>query len=399
MSLMSDRRNVGKPRGRRQADGSAEDPEEDALARRRDASRDGQPALRGLPPGLTQPRGLTRQFAGRPAGQLRGHGFLAGAVPALLLGAGSPGGSLLPRQRVSAGRAARAGPPPSGLAGLGGRRGLGYSRVGILVLVRVVSGLELRAERGRAWRRCLRGLVCPQGYPLVVCRGFLGLPPGASRPRLLLARTVVPLGRLGQPFALGLNRLSLRGHADAPGTLVPVRFGRPGLGGLGGPRRGQRGDRGVDRSVAVVAIEQRGELLGLPGIDAEYHARLAPRLLQRVPHITRDRRWWIYPQTMQAAPAVPGPLQLRRSLLRTHDQIRITHRDPSPSKRRHAPPVGGPPGVRTSPQGTRAACGVRLMVCDACPPPPSPIRRWHGDQYGGTGVRGGVITKSLGLIT
>src|SRR5262249_14455707 len=160
---------------------------------------------------------------------------------------------------------------------------------------------------------------------LVICRSwFLGLPPGANRARLLLARAVVllgrfPLGRLGQPFQLGRNRLGLRGHADAPGTLVPVRLGRSGLSGLGRPRHSQRRDRVVHRSVAVVAIEQRGELLGLTGIDAEYHARLAPWLLQRVPHVTRDRRWWIYPQTMQGAPALPGPFQLRRSLLRTHD--------------------------------------------------------------------------------
>jgi hypothetical protein len=46
----------------------------------------------------------------------------------------------------------------------------------------------------------------------------------------------------------------------------------------------------MDRADAVMPIQQVREQLGFLRVDAEHHARLAPRLLERVTHVARHWR-------------------------------------------------------------------------------------------------------------
>jgi hypothetical protein len=58
----------------------------------------------------------------------------------------------------------------------------------------------------------------------------------------------------------------------------------------------------------VVAVEQRRKLLGILRRQAEHHARLTPRLLQRVADVARDRWHRVGNQAVHHPPALPSPL-------------------------------------------------------------------------------------------
>ena len=104
------------------------------------------------------------------------------------------------------------------------------------------------------------------------------------------------------------------------------------------------GDFRVDRPEAVVSVEQRCQALGFEGVDAEHHAGLAPRFLHRVTHIARHWRRRIRAQSVHGPPAIPSPLQCAGGPLRAVHQVRITHCEYLPSKRRtFRLPRPGPP--------------------------------------------------------
>src|SRR5579859_4787466 len=89
------------------------------------------------------------------------------------------------------------------------------------------------------------------------------------------------------------------------------------------------GDHRVNGTDAVMPVEQRGELVCVIGREPEDHPGLTPRLFERIAHVAGDRRHGIGYQAVDDAPALPGPLERRRGLLRLEHQLRIPHGDPS----------------------------------------------------------------------
>src|SRR5579859_676626 len=158
------------------------------------------------------------------------------------------------------------------------------------------------------------------------------------------------------------------------------------------------GDHRANGTDAVMPVEQRGELVRVIGREPEDHPGLTPRLFERIAHVAGDRWHGIGYQAVDDAPALPGPLERRRGLLRLEHQLRIPHGDPSliataRSRRPAGPeaPHAAPSHVALSPLRRTIQRGGRL---DAAVPPQRTGR--HGDQYGlaATSSRGDY-SKSL----
>ena len=83
---------------------------------------------------------------------------------------------------------------------------------------------------------------------------------------------------------------------------------------------------------AFMTLQEIGEVLGLRGVHADDHARLAHRLLVRVPHVTGQ---WVRrpPEPVERSPALPCLFQPRRGVTGTRGQLRITHRAIPPHER------------------------------------------------------------------
>ena len=149
--------------------------------------------------------------------------------------------------------------------------------------------------------------------------------------------------RAGQHRALGMGRPGCAGRPGQRGRIRGVRHADHWLGRHVAGRRREPVDRPVSHAVnrprfrlrhadAFMTLQEIGEVLGLRGVHADDHARLAHRLLVRVPHVTGQ---WVRrpPEPVERSPALPCLFQPRRGVTGTRDQLRITHRAIPPHER------------------------------------------------------------------
>ena len=125
---------------------------------------------------------------------------------------------------------------------------------------------------------------------------WFGVSIGVGERSRLLSRRRRRLTRDGQRLAPGTGPASAVNRADPVGPASAVTVTRASTRTVTRTGTGtgtepiadtesvadswQRGDGGIDGTDAVVPLEQRGELLGVLGSEAEHHPRLAPRLFE-----------------------------------------------------------------------------------------------------------------------
>jgi hypothetical protein len=77
--------------------------------------------------------------------------------------------------------------------------------------------------------------------------------------------------------------------------------------------------------LTATPLEKVREPLRLFGAEPDDSARLTPRLLERVAHVSDDRLGRRLPDALERSPTLPGRFQERGRILRACDQLRITH--------------------------------------------------------------------------
>ena len=194
--------------------------------------------------------------------------------------------------------------------------------------------------------RCRRVVSPPRalGQPRVI-RG----PQVIRGPRALRGPQVIrPGGGRGRPAVrepLARRSRGLRGNLQ-PGAGRGAGDFR-GRRQAGQPPVGHSGLAWCRRVAAVVAVEQRGKLLGLLRRHAEHDPGLSPRLLKRVANVARHCCQRFCAQAVRGTKTIPRPLQRAGSPLCALDQIRITHGAVLPFQATaRSAQLAGPPGAR-----------------------------------------------------